>query len=573
MLRTHTCGELRKEHEDKNAVLCGWAHSIRNFGGMVFIDLRDRYGITQIVAAQDQCNGITPETVLRIEGKVKRRKAGEENKERATGDVELEASSLTILSNAAKLPIVVAEESNMTEETRLKFRFLDLRRDVMRKNILMRNLINVAVREYLAKEGFLDIETPMLTKSTPEGARDYLVPSRVHKHHFFALPQSPQIFKQLFMISGFDKYYQIVRCFRDEDLRADRQPEFTQIDIEMSFVEEEDIYRLNEGMMKFLWKKVKQVEVITPFPRLTYKEAMSCYGSDKPDVRFGLELKDLSKACKGTEFKVVNSVIESGGVVKGIVVDKSFSRKEIDELTEVAKTYGAKGLLALSLGDELEGQAAKFFIDKSKEIISASGMKKGDSLLAVASDFNTACTAMGAIRLFLGKKYELIDTKKDAFLWITEFPLFEWSEEEKRHVAMHHPFTSPHPDDVSLLDRAPEKARSRGYDLTLNGVEIAGGSIRIHDNALQKKMFSLLQISDEEAQEKFGFLLEAMRFGAPPHGGIAYGFDRLVAIMAGHESIREVIAFPKNKHCQSLMDGAPGTVTKEQLDELHLALK
>ncbi|MFH1133352.1 MAG: aspartate--tRNA ligase [Nanoarchaeota archaeon] len=572
MLRTETCGELRAENVGADVVLCGWVNSLRTFGGIVFIDLRDRYGITQVVAKEESTRGITNETVLRVKGKVKRRKEGMENAERATGDIEIEAADVEILSAASRLPIVVAEDSTMTEDTRLQYRYLDLRREPMQRNLQMRHRVTKTVRDYLDKEGFLEIETPMLTKSTPEGARDYLVPSRVHEGSFFALPQSPQLFKQLLMVSGYDRYFQMARCFRDEDLRADRQPEFTQIDIEMSFITEEDIFKLNEGMLHNLWKHTLGKDLKTPFPRITYREAMDRYGSDKPDVRFGLEFCDLTEACKGGEFKVLNTVIDSGGVVKAMVAPKLLSRKEIDELTEVAKAAGAKGLIALSMEEQLEGQVAKFLKkEQQHRIIKESGIQKGQTLLAVADKWQDACKALCQVRLSLGQKLGLI--QGEAFLWVTDFPLLEWSEEEQKLVAMHHPFTSPKPEDLLLLDKDPGKVRARAYDIVLNGTEVGGGSIRISDPETQQKMFALLGIGEAEAKAKFGFLLDAFKFGAPPHGGIAYGLDRLVAIMTGNESIRDVIAFPKNKACQSLMDGAPSPVAKKQLDELHIGLK
>lgn len=566
MYRTHNCGELRKSHEGKNVMLAGWINSVRQHGNVCFADIRDRYGITQIVI--NKVVKLRREFCISIEGVVKTKP--EPNKKLATGDIEVHVNTLDVLSESDVLPLDMEDMEKVTEDTRLKYRYLDLRREEMKNNIIMRHKIIKAVRDFCDSEGFVEIETPILAKSTPEGARDYLVPSRVHKGKFFALPQSPQLFKQLLMVSGFDKYMQIARCFRDEDLRADRQPEFTQIDIEMSFVDENDIYAVNEKMMTYLWKKIFNKEVKTPFPRISYQEAMDRYGIDRPDTRFGLELVDVKEIVKKSDF----NVLKNAEMVRCInaVGCAGFSRKEIDELTEIAKTYKAKGLVAIAVEDGLKGSAAKFFNDSvQKELIKKCNAKNGDLLLIVADNMHSVVyDSLANVRLFLGKK--LIKEEYN-FLWVTDFPLLEWDHEEKRHMAVHHPFTSPKDDDIQLLDKDPGKARAKAYDLTLNGVEIAGGSIRIHRADVQQKIFKLLNISEKEAQNKFGFLLDAFKYGPPPHGGIAYGLDRLVAIMTGNSSIREVIAFPKNKNCVSLMDNAPNTVDEAQLDEAGIKLR
>ncbi len=580
MLRTHTCNELRAAMAGEMVILCGWAHTIRPHGNVVFIDLRDRYGITQAVFdanLKDRALKIKKESVIMVKGKVARRT--EINKKLPTGDAEVSVLDFEILSESEKLPIDLADDTTTTEDTRLKHRVLDLRRGPMKRAIIMRHEITKAIRDFYDTHEFLEIETPFLTKSTPEGARDYLVPSRVHRHRFFALPQSPQIFKQLFMIAGFDRYFQIVRCFRDEDLRADRQPEFTQLDVEMSFVNEEDIFAIHEELMRHLFRKVLRKDIKTPFPRFSHEESMHRFGTDSPDIRFGMELFDISDTVRGCGFRVFADTIKQGGTVAGICAPgcAGYSRKQLDELTELAKVYDAKGLVALKVLEKgrLEGAVAKFLDAKVQEsVIKAAGAKKDDLLLLVADKkHHIVQTALGELRLHLGRKLRLIG--KDSFVhcWIAEFPLLEYDEEEKRHVAVHHPFTSPKPEHLRHLDKHPEKVKARAYDLVLNGTEIAGGSIRIHQLAVQQKMFRALGIGDEEARRKFGFLLDAFRYGAPPHGGIAFGLDRLVAIMTGNTSIREVIAFPKNKHCMSMLEDAPSVVDKKQLDELGISLK
>ncbi|RMF55139.1 aspartate--tRNA ligase [Candidatus Woesearchaeota archaeon] len=582
MLRTHTCGELRRKDTGKKVTLCGWVHSRRDFGSMSFVDLRDRYGITQLVfditkeSVKKKVLSLRRESVIKADGVVRERKKGMVNKERATGEIEVAVADFEILSLADPLPIE-PDDPSTTEDARLKYRFLDLRREKMQKNIATRHKVVKTVRDFFDKEGFLEIETPFLARPTPEGARDYLVPSRVHPGKFFALPQSPQQFKQLFQVSGFDRYVQVVKCFRDEDLRADRQPEFTQIDLEMSFVTEDDIFDVNERLMKEIWKKILNVSIKTPFPRLTYKEAMERYGSDKPDTRFGLELVDVTGIAEKSEFNVFKKIVSSGGLVLCLNAEgcASFSRKEVEECEKIVKVYDAKGLVSLKVGNELEGSAAKFFSDElQKELIKATRAKKGDLLLFVADNKrHVAQTSLGALRLHLGRKLKLINAKKWNFVWITEFPLLEYDEDEQRHVAVHHPFTSPKEEHIPLLDKHPEKVVARAYDLVLNGWELGGGSIRIHDRELQEKMFDALKISKEEQQKKFGHMLTAFRYGAPPHGGIAFGLDRLVAIICGENNIREVIAFPKNKYCKSLVDDAPNEADKKQLDELHISIR
>ncbi|MBN2566961.1 aspartate--tRNA ligase [Candidatus Woesearchaeota archaeon] len=576
-LRTHTCGELRKGDEGSRVTLCGWAMTVRYHGNVTFVDCRDRYGTTQLVLSEDlktQASAIRKESVIRATGTV--RTKPQPNKRLATGEIEVAASDITVLATADPLPLDLEDYSNMTEDTRLKYRYLDLRRKRMQENLLMRHRITKAVRDYFDAQGFVDIETPFLGKSTPEGARDYLVPSRVTRGSFYALPQSPQIFKQLLQVAGFDRYMQIVKCFRDEDLRADRQPEFTQIDVEMSFVDEEDIYAVMEGLMRHVWKQAKGVSLTLPFPRLTFAEAMARYGSDKPDVRFGVGIRDITAVAKRTDF----AIFRGAETVRCVVAPGKIPRKQQEELERTAKVYGAKGLLVMGYDPtkrEFLGSAAKRFSGAlATELAKSLGKDIGAgeaTLLVVAGEERVVAAALGAVRLAVGKALGLIDTSKDAFLWVTDFPLLEWSEQDGRYVAMHHPFTRPKDEDIPLLEKAPEKARAKAYDLTLNGVEIAGGSIRISERELQQKMFAALKISPEEAQRKFGFLMDAFRYGAPPHGGIAFGLDRLVSLVCGEESIREVIAFPKTKNAEDLMMDSPSGVSDAQLDELGIALK
>ena len=581
MKRTHTCGELGVKNLNKKVTLSGWVNARRDHGGVIFIDLRDRYGLTQIVfnpkfnrEMHKQAEQLRREDVLEVSGVVKKRGKGLENPKLKTGKIEVFIDRLEVLSKSDTPPIEIDEHVEVNEDMRLKYRYLDLRKPRMQQNLIVRYKAAMAVREYFNKEGFLEIETPMLAKSTPEGARDYLVPSRINPGKFYALPQSPQLFKQLLMVSGLDRYFQIVKCFRDEDLRADRQPEFTQIDIEMSFVDEEDIYRVMEGMIRHVWKKILGIELKTPFPRLSYDEAMARYGSDKPDTRFGLELIDVTNIAIKSDFDVFKKAISSGGKVKCINAKgcANFSRKDIEELTELVGVYDAKGLAWMKMADKLESSIVKFFDEKTqKDIVKRANAKKNDLLLFVADHkHHIVDVALGNLRLKLAEKLKLIDKDQYSFLWIVDFPLVEYDEDQQRHVAIHHPFTSPKDSDIILLDKEPLKAKAKAYDLTLNGVELGGGSIRIHKREIQQKMFRILGIGDEDAKQKFGFLLDAFRYGAPPHGGIAFGFDRMAAILTGNDNIREVIAFPKTKNAESLMEGSPSEVDEKQLKELNI---
>ncbi len=565
MYRTHTCGELRIKDEGKAVMLAGWIHSMRYHGNVTFIDLRDRYGITQIVAENIKEGDIKREFVIQVQGVVK--KKPQPNKKIATGAIEIHGE-VRVLSTAKQMPIDIEGNTEMTEDTRLKHRYLDLRRRPMQDTLMLRSKVLKATRDFFNKEEFIELETPILGKSTPEGARDYLVPSRINKSMFYALPQSPQIFKQLFMIAGYDKYVQIVKCFRDEDLRKDRQPEFTQIDLEMSFIEQDDIIGINEKFMKYLWKEIFGEDISIPFQRMSYKDAMNIYGSDKPDLRFDLELYDVTDIMKKTEF----NVFKNAKTVKCIKVKNDFSRKEIDKLTDVVKVHKAKGLAWVKYDNDLEGGVAKFLDSVKKELIEKLNLQKGETVFFVADEWLITCEALGALRIELANKLNLVKEEWQ-FCWVTDFPMFEWNEEDERYVSMHHPFTMPKISDAEELDGELAEIQSLGYDLTLNGFEIAGGSIRIHDMHIQKKVFEKLGLSEKEANEKFGFLIEALQYGAPPHGGIAFGFDRLVMLMSGGESIRDVIAFPKTKNAEDLMMGAPSGVKKEQLDELGLQLK
>jgi len=583
MKRTNTCGELTKKDVRKEVVLCGWTNSRRDHGGIIFIDLRDRYGLTQIVfdpkhkkKVHSLAESLRREDVIQVKGRVRPRGKGLENPKLKTGEIEVLIDGLDVLNKAETPPLEVDDRVEINEDIRLKYRYLDLRKPSMQKNLMIRHNAIKAVRDFYDKEGFMEIETPVLAKSTPEGARDYLVPSRVNPSKFYALPQSPQLFKQLLMVSGCDRYFQIVKCFRDEDLRADRQPEFTQIDVEMSFVDEEDIYEIHERLMKEIWKKVLGVELKIPFKRLTYSKAMDKYGSDKPDLRFEMELVDVTSIAKDCDFKVFTDNIKSGGVVKAINVKKSsLSRKDIDALIEFVKIYGAKGLAWMKYdGKKLESSVVKFFSDKlQKELVKKLKVEGGDLLLFVSDHKHFVVNdALGNLRVHLGKKLGLIKEKEYNFVWVTDFPLVEFDEDEQKHMAVHHPFTSPKDEDISLLEKDASKVKAKAYDLTLNGVEIGGGSIRIHKREVQEKVFKVLGISAKEANEKFGFLLDAFRYGAPPHGGIAFGMDRIVAILTGNESIREVIAFPKTKSAESLMEGSPSEVSEKQLKELNIKL-
>ncbi|KRQ87529.1 Aspartate--tRNA ligase [Caloramator mitchellensis] len=581
--RTNMCGELNQEFVGKEVVLMGWVQKRRDLGGLIFADLRDRTGIVQVVFGEEinseafkKAEAIRSEYVIAVVGEVVLRESPNPNI--PTGYIEVKGKELKILSESETPPIYIKENLDAAEAIRLKYRYLDLRRPDIQRNIMIRHKAAKVVRDFMDENGFLEIETPMLTKSTPEGARDYLVPSRNFPGKFYALPQSPQIFKQLLMVSGFDRYFQIVRCFRDEDLRANRQPEFTQIDIEMSFVDMDDVIELNERLIQRLFKEVLNVDVERPFKRITFKEAMEKYGSDKPDIRFGLELMDVSGAVKDSNFKVFKDTIANGGTVRGINAKgcAEFSRKEIDKLEELVKTYGAKGLAWIALKEgEIKSPIAKFLSeDELNAIKDAMSAEVGDLLLIVADKPKTVFASLGALRLELGRKLNLIgpDNKDYKFLWVTEFPLLEYDEEEGRYVAMHHPFTSPMDEDVDLLETQPDKVRAKAYDMVLNGEEIGGGSIRIHDTKLQERMFKVLGFTMERAYERFGFLMEAFKFGPPPHGGLAFGFDRLVMFLTGTDNIKDVIAFPKNQNAACPMTNAPSTVDEKQLDELGIEI-
>jgi aspartyl-tRNA synthetase len=578
--RSCYCGEPRTAQVGQELTIMGWVHARRDHGGVTFIDLRDRSGLLQIVfnpqinaAAHAAAKDIRMEFVLAVRGTLTKRSPETINPNLPTGEVELQVQELRLLNPSRTVPFPIDGETTPTENARLRYRYLDLRRPSMYSNLLLRHRLAKSVRDYLDGEGFLEIETPFLTRSTPEGARDYLVPSRVNPGSFYALPQSPQLFKQLLMVGGFDKYFQIVRCFRDEDLRADRQPEFTQIDIEMSFIQPEDIFRLSEGMMAKACRELKGMNIPTPFPRMSYTEAMLRYGNDKPDIRFGLELRELTNLFRDTEIKVFLEVVAAGGVIRGLLIPNcSFSRKEIDDLNPLAQSFGAKGLAWFRMTDEgWQSPLAKFVSEEKRAAIEAElGFKTGDLLLIVADQEKVACDVLSRLRLYLGDKLGLIAKDEFCFLWVTDFPLLEYDEETKRYVAMHHPFTSPREEDIALLETAPEKARARAYDLVLNGVELGGGSIRNHRLDVQQKVFACLGISKTEAQEKFGFLMEALSYGAPPHGGIAFGFDRMAMLFAGAESLREVIAFPKTAKAVCLMTQAPSPVDPKQLRELSI---
>ncbi|MDZ7362970.1 MAG: aspartate--tRNA ligase [candidate division KSB1 bacterium] len=580
--RSHTCGALRKEHAGAEVTLMGWVDSWRDHGGVFFVDLRDRYGKTQIVfnpvvsEIYQKAKDLRSEYVIAVRGKVALRPAGMINKNLVTGEIEIIAQELKILNPAKPAPFEISDRIEAAEELRLKYRYLDLRRPDMQHNLLVRNQLYKTTRAYLDRHGFVDIETPILMRSTPEGARDYLVPSRLYKGSFYALPQSPQMYKQILMVAGLDRYFQIVRCFRDEDTRADRQPEFTQIDLEMSFVDQDDVMTMVEGLVAAMMQDILDRKISLPLPRISYAEAMSRFGSDKPDLRFGLEIRNVTALAAQSEFKVFTETAAVGKTVQGLALPGGvkYSRKQIDDLTQYLASMSAKGLVAIKVTDSgWEGSVAKFFTAGVMENInSALNAKVGDLLLFVADEEEKAQKLLGALRLRLAQDEKLIPENVWNLLWVVDFPLLEFDEEEKRWVARHHPFTAPLDDDIPLMDTAPEKVRAKAYDLVLNGTEIAGGSIRIHQRELQKKVFRLLNLSEAEAENKFGFLLEAFEYGAPPHGGIAFGFDRLVMLFAGRKSIRDVIAFPKTNAAVSLMDGAPAPVDEKQLRELGIKL-
>ena len=582
--RTHRCGELSAANVGETVTVMGWVAKQRNKGGIIFVDLRDRSGILQIIFEEGdvgeegfaKAGRLRSEFVAAVVGRVERR-AGAVNENLATGEIEVRAQSVRILSEALTPPFPIEEDSKTKEELRLKYRYLDLRRPDLQQKIMLRSRITMAIREFMTKEGFLEIETPMLTKSTPEGARDYLVPSRVHPGMFYALPQSPQIFKQLLMCSGYDRYFQIARCFRDEDLRADRQPEFTQVDMELSFVDVDDVIEVNEKLIKYICKEAIGLDVQLPIRRMPWIEAMNRFGSDKPDTRFGLELQDVSEVVKGCGFGVFTSALEAGGSVRGINVkgQAGMPRKKIDALVEFARGYGAKGLAYLSVQPDgtYKSSFAKFMTEEElNALVAAMEGEKGDLLLFAADKNSVVYNVLGGLRLELGKQLGLIDENRFDFLWVTEFPLFEWSEEENRYVAMHHPFTMPVEEDLDMLETEPGKVRAKAYDIVLNGTELGGGSVRISDENIQERMFTALGFSKESANKRFGFLLDAFKYGVPPHAGLAYGLDRLVMLLTGAESIREVIAFPKVKDASCLMTEAPNVVDEKQLEELGIAI-
>ena len=584
MRRTHHCCELGADDIGKEVVLMGWVQRRRDHGGVIFIDLRDRNGITQVVfnpevhqAVHAKAHALRSEYVIGVKGKVDNRPEGMINSNLVTGEIEVLVTELKILNHALTPPFQIEDSAEVSETIRLQNRHLDLRRPNLQQSLILRHRAGAAVRQYLNENGFIDVETPFLTRSTPEGARDYLVPSRVSPGQFYALPQSPQIFKQLLMISGFDRYYQIVRCFRDEDLRADRQPEFTQIDIEMSFVGEDDIMDLGEGMVVSLFKDVLGKTLEAPFPRLTYDEAVGRYGLDKPDTRFGLELRDISDIVENSGFKVFSSVVEKGGMVKALNAKGciDFSRKEIDDLTEFVAIYKAKGLAWIKVREnEWQSPITKFFSDEEKaQMKTRLDMEPGDLVFFVADQPKITNEALGHLRNHIGERLDLIDKDAFNFVWVTHFPLMEYDEVENRNQALHHPFTAPLEDDYDKLDSDPVSVKSRAYDLVLNGFEIGGGSIRIHRKEVQEQVFKALGLTPETYEEKFGFLISALESGAPPHGGIAFGFDRLVMLMCGQTSIRDVIAFPKTQRAACLLTSAPSETSKAQLDELYLKVK
>ena len=583
-IRTHNCGELTEKNVDEKVVLNGWVDRRRDLGGLIFIWLRDRYGITQVVFEPDSNRGayelakkLRNEFVISAEGKVRKRPDDAINKDMKTGTVDVLADKLIILNESETPPFAIKDETDAFEDLRLKYRYLDLRRPALQKVLLLRHRMYQLVRKYFDENNFVEIETPVLMKSTPEGARDYLVPSRIHKGKFYALPQSPQQYKQLLMVSGFDRYFQIVKCFRDEDLRADRQPEFTQIDVEMSFITKEEVFKVVEGLMKLLFKEIWSINLALPITRLTYDEALTIYGTDKPDLRFGMEIHNLNEVFSNSEFKIFNNVVNSKGIIYGLVAKEcaSFSRSQLDGLTNFVKNLGAKGLVWFKVTEVgIDSPTSKFLNEKEvNDLRNLLNTKPNDLILILAGEKISTPIQMGSLRLELAKSLELIKPETPpSLLWVTDFPLFEWDEETKRFYAMHHPFTSPKLEEVALLEKDPGKIKAQAYDLVLNGNEIAGGSIRIHNSELQGRMFKALGIGEAEAQQKFGFLMNAFKYGAPPHGGIAFGFDRMIMLFAGVDSLRDTIAFPKTASAISLMDESPSVVSKEQLEELNIKL-
>ncbi len=582
--RTHRCTEVTTAHIGQEVTVMGWVQKSRNKGGIIFVDLRDRSGILQIIFEENDCGAenfakaekLRSEFVVAVTGRVEAR-SGAVNTNLATGAIEIRANSMRILSESETPPFPIEENSKTKEELRLKYRFLDLRRPDIQKNLMIRSQVATLTRAFLASEGFLEIETPTLIKSTPEGARDYLVPSRVHPGSFYALPQSPQLFKQLLMCSGYDRYFQLARCYRDEDLRADRQPEFTQIDMELSFVDVDDVLDVNERLLKKLFKEICGFDVQLPIPRMTWQEAMDRFGSDKPDLRFGMELKNVSEVVKGCEFAVFKGALENGGSVRGINAQGQghMPRKTIDSLVEYPKGFGARGLAYVAISEDgtVKSSFAKFMKEEEMTaLISAMDGKPGDLLLFAADRNKVVFDVLGNLRLELARQLDLLKKDDFKFLWVTEFPLLEYSEEEDRYVAMHHPFTMPMDEDLQYIDSDPGRVRAKAYDIVLNGVEMGGGSVRIHQADIQSKMFEVLGFTPERAGEQFGFLLEAFKYGVPPHAGLAYGLDRVVMLMVGADSIRDVIAFPKVKDASCLMTEAPGQVDEKQLEELHIAV-
>ena len=583
LTRTHTCGALRPDDVGSDVVLLGWVHRVRDLGGLLFVDVRDRAGVTQVVVDKDDeavmamAKRLRSEFVVGLEGRVRRRSAETANPKLETGEVEVVVRRLTLLNEAKTPPFPVADETPVSEDVRLKYRYLDLRRPRLQANIGLRHRVTSVIRRYFDDNGFWEVETPILTKSTPEGARDYLVPSRVHPGEFFALPQSPQLFKQILMISGVDRYMQICRCFRDEDLRADRQPEFTQVDVEMSFARPETIFSIIEPLMHDVFAVIGR-QIATPFQRMPYSEALAKYGSDKPDLRCGMPIQDLAEIFKESGFRVFREIVAGGGTVRGFVVKQAggYSRSEVDGIVDQAKQMGAAGLVWARRAEDgtITSSVMKALGEvEVRRMLDTASVGNGELLLVAAGEPEATSKLLGQIRLALAKQKGLLNPDEYAFVWVVDFPLLEWDPEEKRYVSMHHPFTSPHDEDFGLLDREPGKVRAKAYDLVLNGSEIGGGSIRIHDATQQRRIFSLLNISDEEAKLRFGFFLEALEYGTPPHGGIALGLDRIIAILAGESSIREVIAFPKTATAVDMMSSAPSPVDQKQLRELHLLPK